>query len=213
LVRDYAEKLDTDARQWLDFATGGAKRMQELLNALLDYARVGAPRRLELVEFEKVYAAAIANLGAAIAESGAAVTHGPLPMVMGDGIQLIQLLQNLLANAIKFRRQEPLRVHVSAQQQEKDWRVVVRDNGIGIDPRHFSHLFTLFQRLQTPDDTQGAGQSRGAGIGLAICKKIVERHGGCIGVESTLGEGSTFYFTIPKVDTRSLPTSLFAPDT
>jgi PAS domain S-box-containing protein len=206
LAQDYGEKLVTEARQWLEFATDGAKRMQELLNALLDYARVSAPRRFELVDCEKVYAAAISNLGIAIAESGATITHGPLPMVMGDGIQLIQLLQNLLANAIRFRCQEPLKVHVSAQQQENEWRVAVRDNGIGIDPRHFRNLFALFQRLQP----HTALHPSGTGIGLAICKKIVERHGGHIGVDSTPREGSTFYFTIPKVDAQSLPASVFA---
>lgn len=205
LVRDHSEKLEPEAREWLGFAAEGAKRMQGLLQALLYYARLGAQQRpFELVDCEYVYRAATANLKIAIEESRAELTHSPLPMVMGDGIQLIQLFQNLLANAIKFRRPERTpQVHVWAQQQEKEWRISVRDNGVGIDPKNLSRLFTLFQRLHTRAEYDGEG------IGLAICKKIVERHNGHIGVESTRGEGSTFYFTIPMVDPHSLPASPF----
>jgi PAS domain S-box-containing protein len=204
LGRDYSSKLDPEAREWLVFATEGAKRMQELLNALLEYARLGTRRRpFELVDCEKIYQAAVANLKLSIEESEAEVTHGPLPMVLGDGVQLIQLFQNLLSNALKFRRPDRPRVHVSAQPEQNHWRVCVRDNGIGIDPKHFNRIFSLFQRLHTRE------QFPGAGIGLAICKKIVEQHGGRIGVESKPGEGSNFFFSIPMVETQALPASPF----
>ena len=202
LAHDCSERLDAEAQQWLGFATDGAKRMQELLNALWNYAQVGTERRpFELVDCEKIYQAAVANLTMAIAESGAELNHGPLPLVPGNGVQLTQLFQNLLGNAIKFRRQASPRIHVSAQQQDKEWRVAVRDNGVGIEPKQFDRLFAVFRRLHTRE------QYSGTGIGLAVCKKIVELHGGRIGVESAAGEGSTFYFTIPMVDPQSLPLS------
>lgn len=202
LARDCADSLDAEALQWLGFATDGAKRMQELLNALLNYAQMGAERRpFELVDCEKVYQAAVANLAMVIAESEAKLSHGPLPLVLGDGLQLTQLFQNLLGNAIKFRRQASPRVHVSAQQHGMEWRVAVRDNGIGIDPKQLSRLFVLFHRLHTRE------QYAGTGVGLAVSKKIVELHGGQIGAESVPGEGSTFYFTIPIVDPQRLPIS------
>jgi len=204
LARDYKDKLDAEANEWMVFAAEGAKRMQVLLNALLDYTRVGAPHRpFELVDCQTVYQAALENLKSAIEESGAEVTSGPLPLVMGDGIQLVQLFQNLLANAIKFEGQRRPRIHVSAEQREQEWRITVRDNGIGIDPKNFRRLFILFQRFHTSEKYPGTG------IGLAICKKIVERHGGRIGVESVPGEGSIFYFTLPRVESQSLPAAPF----
>jgi PAS domain S-box-containing protein len=202
LARDYAPELNSESRQWLGFAMDGSKRMQEMLDGLLNYARLRAERRpFELVDCERVYQAAVANLSMAIAESGAELNHGPLPLVLGDSVQLTQLFQNLLGNAIKFRRQVPPKVHVSAQQQNRAWRVAVRDNGIGIDAKHFGRLFSLFHRLHTRE------QYSGTGIGLAICTKIVELHGGEMGVDSTPGEGSSFFFTIPMVDPAALPLS------
>jgi light-regulated signal transduction histidine kinase (bacteriophytochrome) len=133
----------------------------------------------------------LANLKVAIAESNAVVTHDPLPTVLGDGTQLIQLLQNLIGNAIKFRGKERPQVYVKAVQSPKEWIFEVRDNGIGIESEYFERIFTIFQRLHSKSEYQGTG------IGLAVCKKIVERHGGRIWVESQLGEGTTFYFTIP----------------
>jgi len=193
LARDYRDKLDPDAAQWLDFASGAAKRMQLLLDALLAYARVGGQDTLfESVNCQIVYRAAVANLKKVIEESGAQLTNEPLPAVMGDSAQLIQLFQNLLTNAIRFTRQgHPPLIHVSAQRQRDEWQIAVRDQGIGIDPKYFGKLFVPFRRLHPRD------QYPGTGIGLAICKKIVQRHGGRIWVESTLGEGSTFSFTIP----------------
>ena len=166
--------------------------MQVLIDQLLSYSRLGAKRTpFEPVNCQQLYTAVVANLKVAIEESGAVLTNDPLPTVMGDSVQLMQLFQNLLANAIKFRGKNRPRIHVTANLSEGEWRFAVRDNGIGIDPKHFDRLFVIFQRLHRRDEYPGTG------IGLAICKKIVERHGGHIWVESKPGEGSTFYFTFP----------------
>jgi chemotaxis family two-component system sensor kinase Cph1 len=143
------------------------------------------------VECGEALSQALANLKIALEEAGGVVTRDELPTVPGDGPQLVQLFQNLIANAVKFRGLQPPRVHVSAGRQEEAWQFSVRDNGIGIDPEQASRLFVLFQRLHTRQEYAGTG------IGLAICKKIVERHHGRIWVESQPGEGSVFYFTLP----------------
>jgi PAS domain S-box-containing protein len=197
LAEDHSERLSPDASQWLGFARDAAKRMQLLLNALLDYARFGGQRKpFELVNCLAIYQAAVTSLKAAIEDSAAELTNDPLPTVIGDSGQLMQLFQNLLANAIKFKAQgRAPRIHVSVEQQDREWRVAIRDNGIGIDPKHFARIFVLFSRLHTPR------QYPGTGIGLAISKKIVERHGGRIWVESAPGEGATFNFTIPVAKT------------
>jgi light-regulated signal transduction histidine kinase (bacteriophytochrome) len=132
------------------------------------------------------------NLKIAITENRTRVTHDPLPTVMGDEIQLIQLLQNLIGNAIKFRREESPQVNISTEQTPNEWVFSIRDNGIGMEPEYFDRIFTIFQRLHSKSEYPGTG------IGLAVCKKIVERHGGRIWVESTPGVGSAFYFTIPR---------------
>jgi light-regulated signal transduction histidine kinase (bacteriophytochrome) len=191
LGRRYRGKLDQDADEFIAFAVDGANRMQALINDLLAFSRVGskaAPmvpspllRPLEL---------ALTNLHVAVEESGAQVTHDELPVAVIDERQIIQLFQNLIANAIKFRGAEPPRIHVGAERAGDEWRILVKDNGIGIDPRFFNRLFVLFQRLHT------AAEYDGTGIGLAICKKIVDRHGGRIWVESAPGSGATFTFTL-----------------
>ncbi len=192
LARRYQGKLDQNADEFIGFAVDGARRMQELINDLLAYSRVGTrgkpPAPTDLTEVLKD---AEANLHQAIAESGAVITHDPLPVVSGDPVQLTQLFQNLLANAIRFRSGAAPRIHVSAQAREADWLLSVKDNGIGMAPEHQERIFAIFQRLH------GRGEYPGTGIGLAICKKIVERHGGHIWVESAPGQGSTFYFNIP----------------
>jgi light-regulated signal transduction histidine kinase (bacteriophytochrome) len=192
LAREYKGKLDAEAGEYITFAVDGAKRMQVLIDQLLNYSRLGAKRTpFEPVDCQQILAAAAANLKVAIEETGAVLTSDPLPTVMGDGVQLIKLFQNLLANAIKFRGEKRPRIHVAATAVEGEWQFAVRDNGIGIDPKHFDRLFVIFQRLQSRDKYPGTG------IGLAICKKVVERHGGRIWVESRPRQGSTFYFTLP----------------
>jgi hypothetical protein len=189
----YREKLDDDARDFIGFAVDGAKRMKLLINDLLSYSRVGTKKQPFLpVDCEQALQMAIRNLDVAIRESGAQITYDQLPTVIGDASQLEQLFQNLLGNALKFRRDEPPKIHVGVEQKNGCWYLSVQDNGIGIEAQYFDRIFVVFQRLH------GRVAYPGTGIGLAICKKIVERHGGEIWVKSELGKGSTFCFTIPE---------------
>ncbi len=190
LAQRYGDKLDPDAHEFIAFAVDGGRRMQGLINDLLAYSRVGTQRKeIEPTDCEAVLDRVLVNLRAAVGESDAEVTHDPLPTVLSDSTQLGQVFQNLLSNAIKYRSDKPPKVHVGADKKEGEWLLSVRDNGIGIDRKYFDRIFTIFQRLHTKEEYPGTG------IGLAICKKIVERHGGRIWVESQPGEGSTFYFT------------------
>ncbi|MCE3221897.1 MAG: putative Sensor histidine kinase with region [Nitrospira sp.] len=191
LARRYKGKLDADADEFIAFAVNGANRMQRLIQDLLAYSRVSrGSRQGELTSVEAALNYALDNLRNAAHESGAMVTHDPLPTVTGDEKQLAQLLQNLLSNALKFRGPEPPRIHVSAERVDEEWLFSIRDNGIGLDPQYADRIFVIFQRLHNRQDYPGTG------IGLAICKKIVERHGGRIWVASEPGKGATFYFTI-----------------
>jgi signal transduction histidine kinase len=191
LAKRYRGRLDADADEFIGFAVDGSTRMQRLLNDLLAYSRVGTRSKpFTLVECDSVLSDALDNLKPAIEGSGALITHEPLPIVRGDEVQLLQLFQNLIGNAVKFHGQEPLQVHISAAQPDGDWVLAVRDNGIGIAPEQQGRIFLIFQRLHHRSEYPGTG------IGLAICKRIVERHGGRIWVESEVGKGSTFYFTI-----------------
>jgi light-regulated signal transduction histidine kinase (bacteriophytochrome) len=196
IARRYKGKLDADADEFISFAVDGAKRMQSLIQDLLAYSRVGSKGgELVTTSSEEALSRAIINLRGAIEESGAIVTHDPLPSVMADELQLTQLFQNLLGNAIKYRRADVPGVHVAARQNgSKKWIFSVQDNGLGIEPQYFERIFGLFQRLH------GREEFAGTGLGLAICKKIVERHGGEISVESTLGQGSTFRFPLAATD-------------
>ncbi|HEX75654.1 MAG TPA: PAS domain S-box protein [Dehalococcoidia bacterium] len=190
LERRYKDRLDADADEFISYAVGGAKRMQDLLNDLLAYSRVGTRGKpLEPTDCAAVFDAAVANLKVAIRNSGAEVTHDALPVVMADEGQLVQLFQNLIDNAIKFRGEELPRVHVSAEQRGNEWVFSVRDNGVGIEPQYFERVFIIFQRLHSGYP--------GTGTGLSICKRIVERHGGRIWLESQAGKGSTVWFAIP----------------
>jgi light-regulated signal transduction histidine kinase (bacteriophytochrome) len=192
LAKRYQGKLDQNADEFIAFAVDGATRMQQLINDLLAYSRVGTRGKpLAPTDLSEVLQDTENNLYQAIQESGTVITHDRLPVVSGDQVQLIQLFQNLLANAIKFRGEEAPRIHVSAQGREGDWLLSVQDNGIGVAPEHQERIFAIFQRLHP------RGEYPGTGIGLAICKKIVERHGGRIWVESAPGGGATFYFNIP----------------
>jgi PAS domain S-box-containing protein len=193
LAKKYSGRLDETADRYIDFAVDGARRMQQLIVDLLEYSRVNS-KELDFrqTECEAVVRAVLQNLSAAIDESGAVVEWDPLPVLTADAAQLGQLFQNLIGNAIKFRRPAPLRIHIAATGAGSDWLFSVQDNGIGIDPRHSGRIFHIFQRLHTREAYPGTG------IGLAVCHKVAERHGGKIWVESEPGVGSTFRFTIPR---------------
>jgi light-regulated signal transduction histidine kinase (bacteriophytochrome) len=191
LQRRCAGKLDADAEKYIGYAVDGANRMRILIEDLLAWSRVATRARpFVATNFETVLASVLRNLHVAIEESGAQITHDPLPTLAADPVQMAQLLQNLIANAVKFRGAEPPRIHVSAEFAGPEWNFAVRDNGIGIDPKYFELIFTIFQRLHTRPEYPGTG------IGLAVCKKIVERHGGTIWIESAPGAGATFHFSI-----------------
>jgi PAS domain S-box-containing protein len=193
LARRYQGKLGSEADEFIGFAVDGAVRMQKLIDDLLDYSRVGT-RGKELLPLESgaALAQALDNLRLSIGESGATVTHEPLPTVMADESQLVRLFQNLVGNALKFRGEEPPRVDVRAEREEGKWLFSVRDNGIGIAREHFEKIFLIFQRVYSREEYPGTG------IGLAVCKRIVERHGGRIWVDSEPGRGATFFFTLPE---------------
>jgi PAS domain S-box-containing protein len=192
LAKRYQDKLDADGREFIAYAVDGATRMQNLIAELLNYSRVGTRGKpFQPVNCDAILDRVLAGLKLAINESDAVVRHDPLPTVMGDSLQLDQLFQNLLANAMKFHSETPPLIHVSAEHTGNAWKFSVRDNGIGIAPEYAERIFMIFQRLHSK------GEYPGSGIGLAICKKIVERHGGRIWVNSEPGSGATFFFTIP----------------
>lgn len=193
LEKRYGEQLVGDGKEFLDYAVDGSRRMQRLINDLLDYSRVGTrSKRFAPVNIELALKNALLNLNVAIEESAAEVTFDALPTVPGDASQLTRLFQNLIANALKFHDVTPPRVHITANEREGEWLFSVRDNGIGIAPEHRDRIFAVFQRLHTRAEYPGTG------IGLAICRKTVELHGGHIWVASQAGEGSTFFFSLPK---------------
>ena len=198
LSRRYKGKLDADADEFIAFAVDGASRMQQLIQDLLAYSRVGSSgKELSETSSEDALARTLIILRGAIEDSGAIVTHDPLPVVLADEVQLVQLFQNLIGNAIKYQGSGVPRVHVSAlYHEDTQWVFSVKDNGLGIDPRYFERIFGMFQRLHKREEFAGTG------IGLAICKKIVERHGGSISVESASGHGSTFSFPLAGPDTK-----------
>jgi signal transduction histidine kinase len=191
LAKRYGDKLDDKAREFIAFAVDGSKRMQTLINDLLSFSRVGTQGRpLVPVSTDAVLDAVLKSIKRGIEESRAIVTRDALPVVLADELQLSQLLQNLIGNAIKFRREGAPTVHVGAERTLTGWNISVRDNGIGVSPEYSDRIFVIFQRLHTKT------QYPGTGIGLAICKKIAERHGGRIWLEPTPGGGSTFLFSI-----------------
>ena len=193
LARRYKGKLDADADEFIGFAVDGANRMQQLIQDLLMYSRLTTTRKpLEQTESKAACDAALMNLRQSIEHSGAIVTIGHLPTVLGDSTQLSQLFQNLIGNGIKYCNGHKPRIEVSSCAESEHWVFSVEDNGIGIEPQYFERIFQMFQRLHTRQHYSGTG------IGLAICRKIVERHGGIIWLESQIGSGSKFIFTIPK---------------
>jgi signal transduction histidine kinase len=207
LAKRYQGKLDAEADEFISYVTEGAQRMKTLIDDLLAYSRVGTHGQgFAAVDCEEVLQRILTDLRMAIEESGAEVTHDPLPTVWGDATQLGQVLQNLLSNALKFRDQAPPQVHITARLDGGQWVFSVSDNGIGIDPQYAERIFVIFQRLHTKKAYPGTG------IGLAICKKIVERHGGRIWVESQPGRGATFFFTLPAKRQREARASSASPD-
>jgi PAS domain S-box-containing protein len=196
LAKRYQGRLDSDAHEFIAFAVDGCNRMQGLIQDLLAYSRAGTNgKELSEVSSEDALQEALTNLRMTIKQSGSIVTHDSMPAVTTDESQLRQVFQNLVGNAIKYRGAETPRVHVSATRNgENEWTFSVRDNGMGIDPQYFERIFILFQRLHGRDEFEGTG------IGLAICKKILERLGGRIWVESQPEKGSTFYFALPEIE-------------
>ncbi len=196
LARQYQDQLDADAQEFITYAVEGANRMQRLINDLLTFSRVRTSGEvLELVDMNEVLAQVRANLSMAIEEENVQIAYDALPVVMGDDSQLVQLMQNLIANAIKFKASEPPHIQIAATfsekgQEEGKWVFSVQDNGIGIDPQYAERIFVIFQRLHTREEYPGTG------IGLAVCKRIVDRHGGKIWLDSQPGEGATFFFTL-----------------
>ena len=192
IARRYSGQLDSDADEFIHYALDGVRRMQNLINDLLAYSRVGTrARALVDTNCQEVFNGVLTNLQIAIEEAGAVVTRDPLPVVKADPTQLSQLLQNLLGNALKFRGPEPPRVHLGSERNGSHWTFRVQDNGIGMEPEYLEKIFVMFQRLHTREEYPGTG------IGLAICKKIVERHNGHIWAESEAGKGTTICFTLP----------------
>jgi PAS domain S-box-containing protein len=199
LAKRYKGRLDSDADEFISFAVDGSLRMQRLIHNLLTFARVGTRGRDLLdISSEEALQQALINLHGAIKNSGALVTHDPLPTVLADDVQLVQLFQNLVGNAIKYQRPGIPQVHISAtRNDDKTWTFSITDNGIGIDPLCLEMTFDIFQRIHKGEKFAGSG------AGLAICKKIVERHGGSISVESQPDQGSTFRFTLAESDAKS----------
>jgi light-regulated signal transduction histidine kinase (bacteriophytochrome) len=199
LSRRYKGKLDSDADEFIAFAVDGAGRMQRLIQDLLAYSRVGTKGSALLdISSEDALQQALFNLRGAIEDSGALVTHDPLPAVSADETQLIQLFQNLVGNAIKYQGPGVPKVHIAAiRNGGKRWTFSVQDNGLGIEPQYFEKIFGMFQRLHKREAFAGTG------IGLAICKKIVEQHGGRISVDSEPGHGSTFRFALAESERKS----------
>jgi PAS domain S-box-containing protein len=191
LVKGYRGQLDGEAAVCVDFITKGAKHMRDLLEDLLSYTEAGADRREdECIDLNTIFEKVKQNLKQAIEESGAVVTSGDLPSLHGQDARFVQLFQNLIGNGIKYRAAPPPRIHVSAEQRNSEWCFAVADNGIGIEPEYHLTIFGVFKRLH--------GKAiPGTGIGLAICQRVVERYGGRIWVESQVGHGATFFFTLP----------------
>jgi light-regulated signal transduction histidine kinase (bacteriophytochrome) len=192
LSRRQGPRLDDDGREFIDLAVAGAKRMDALIAELLEYSRTGrGDTAAEATDLDAAWSVAVRNLAAAISETGAEVTAGPLPVVLADRGEMVQVLQNLLGNAIKYRGDGVPRIHAEAVRRGDEWAISVSDDGPGIDPRHHDRIFVVLQRLHRDDEVEGTG------MGLAICKKIVEQRGGRIWVESKPGEGARFTFALP----------------
>jgi light-regulated signal transduction histidine kinase (bacteriophytochrome) len=192
LQRRYEHQLDSDAHEFIQFAVDGATRMQEMVNDLLAYSRIERKTgKFEDVNTEDILKQITFDSRLLIEENNADISYDNLPVVRADYPQMVQVFQNLLSNSIKYNDQERPKIHISAEKRDNDWVFKVEDNGIGIDPKHGERVFKIFQRLHARDEYDGTG------IGLAIVKRIIERHGGVIWYDSQPGQGATFYFNIP----------------
>ena len=189
----YRGKLESDAERFLGHLIDSASRMQAMIEGVLNFSRIG-PKGLQMqpLSLQDVVAEVVNNMQPVLAAADAEVAYDGLPTLAADRRQMLQLFQNLIGNAIKFRGAEPPRVRITATETDKDWRIAVADNGIGLDPADRGRIFGMFQRLHTQEEYPGTG------IGLAMCKRIVEAHGGEIAVESARGRGATFSVTLPK---------------
>jgi light-regulated signal transduction histidine kinase (bacteriophytochrome) len=200
LLQRYEEHLDPDTRSMADYIESSVKQMDALISDLLDYSQVAAAKQQpnETIDCAEVFNATVKNLQSQIEEAGALVSAGPLPCVQADN-QLLRVFQNLIENSLKYRSERSLEIHVSAVHCGHEWIFSFRDNGIGFDPAHADRIFGVFQRLH------GIGKYQGSGIGLAICKKTIDRYGGRMWAESEPGVGSTFYFSVPSNDSAVKP--------
>jgi light-regulated signal transduction histidine kinase (bacteriophytochrome) len=194
LTKRYKSQLDGDADEFMGFIVAGADRMSQLIRDLLAYSRVVniEESAFPYIELEGPVYTALMNLRMAIQDSGAQVSKDALPGILGSRVQMVQLFQNLISNAIKYRGEHPLRIHIGFESMDRFWKISVKDNGIGVDNKHAERIFGLFKRLH-------GSRYPGTGIGLALCKKIVEKHGGKIWVDSHEAQGATFFFTLPRV--------------
>ncbi len=193
LERRYKDRLDSDSDDFIEYIVEGAQRMRLLIDGLLEYSRVNSQTTIfKKVDLETVLDAVIHNLKIIIDENNVSISHNNLPTISGDQNQMLQVFQNLISNAIKFHGSQPPKINISVKKNEKEWIIAVKDNGIGIDPKYQKQIFEVFKRLHTKQ------QYPGTGIGLSITQKIILQHGGQIWVESELGKGTTFYFTIPN---------------
>lgn len=191
LQQTYKSNLDSQANEYIQYIVNGCLTMQNLIEDLLEYSQVGKNQKIfSLVDTKKIINTVCSNLQSTIHQNKATIIYHDLPTVMADGSQLLQLFQNLIDNSIKYRREEPPKIEISVEPRENEYLFIVKDNSIGIDSKYFERIFQMFQRLHSSQEYSGTG------IGLAICQKIVELHGGRIWVESQLGKGTTFYFTI-----------------
>ena len=193
LSRDLDGRLDESSRECMNYVLQGVDHMDQLITSLDSYAQAGHIKlSAAAVDLERILHKTIAILKLVLTENAAVITHDPLPTIQGDSTLLIELFQNIIANALKYRTADPPRIHISARETSEEWTLSVRDNGIGIDPRYAEQIFLPMTRLHGP-------QISGSGIGLAVCKRIAERHSGRLWVESAVGSGSIFYFSLPKI--------------
>jgi PAS domain S-box-containing protein len=198
LERRYKDKLDQDANEFIQYAVDGATRMQKLINDLLDYSRVTSRgKEFTIVDTSQVLGQTISNLQESIIENTALITNDDLPKVKADESQILRVFQNLIQNALKFKNKSELpKIHISCKKNNDFYEFSIRDNGIGMDMQYHDRVFTIFQRLHTKEEYPGTG------IGLSICKRIIERNGGKIWFESKVNEGTTFYFTLSSLSTQ-----------